>query len=171
MNAFTHIAVAYDGTIAGKEAVEMAAAMKKNNVDAKLTVLHVYDPATDDASGPHPAMAKENLYVDPTQMQPVVSPPISFDQPGAGRGAGVQVDHLAETENTVKDTLGLSAAEAEFEILDGSTAEAICQFAERNRVDLLIVGSSGKSGLKRFFSGSVSEAVVKDAPCSVLVAR
>ena len=42
---------------------------------------------------------------------------------------------------------------------------------KKQRADLVVVGSRGVSGLKRFFLGSVSEGVLNSAPCSVLISR
>jgi len=53
----------------------------------------------------------------------------------------------------------------------GDAASGICQVAERLGVDVVVVGSHGRSGLARVFLGSVSEHVVRRAPCSVLVVR
>jgi len=39
------------------------------------------------------------------------------------------------------------------------------------RADLIVLGSHGRSGIKRWILGSVAEAVVRHAPCSVEVAR
>ncbi|MBM7694142.1 nucleotide-binding universal stress UspA family protein [Peribacillus deserti] len=171
MNLFRHIAVAYDGTNEGKEAVKIAAGLKKANPETSLTVLHVYDGSARSSSEGAFAMGRENVYVDPTQMQPVVTPPISFENSGFQPYNPEISDPITETETTVKETLGPALADARLEVLDGNPSESICRYAEENNVDLLVVGSSGKSPLKKFFAGSVSEGIVKDAPCSVLIAK
>jgi nucleotide-binding universal stress UspA family protein len=51
----------------------------------------------------------------------------------------------------------------------GDAAEAIVRTAEGESADLVVVGARGLTGVKAF--GSVSERVVHEAPCSVLVAR
>lgn len=53
----------------------------------------------------------------------------------------------------------------------GQPAEAILQTAEEEHVDLIVVGSHGRTGLQRFLLGSVSNQVVGHSPVSVLVAR
>jgi len=53
----------------------------------------------------------------------------------------------------------------------GDAADAICQTAKQLGVDVIIVGSHGRTGLGRLFLGSVSEHVVRHAPCPVLVVR
>lgn len=54
-------------------------------------------------------------------------------------------------------------------IKEGSPAAAILDVAEEENVDLIVIGSSGKSGFDRFLMGSVATKVVKSAKCSVLV--
>lgn len=61
--------------------------------------------------------------------------------------------------------------EAESIVLQGNPAEEIVDFAEEQRVDMIVVGSLGKSGIKRFMLGSVSEKVVRRAKIPVLVVR
>jgi len=49
--------------------------------------------------------------------------------------------------------------------------QAIVDLAKRDAVDLVVVGSHGRSGLKKLLLGSVSSHVVMHAPCNVLVAK
>ena len=53
----------------------------------------------------------------------------------------------------------------------GSPASAILETAEALRADLIAVGSRGLGPVKEFLLGSVSQKVVRCAPCSVLIAR
>jgi nucleotide-binding universal stress UspA family protein len=53
----------------------------------------------------------------------------------------------------------------------GHAASEILALSESLGADLIIVGSNGVSGIERVLLGSVSEAVVRDAGCSVIVAR
>lgn len=50
-------------------------------------------------------------------------------------------------------------------------AEEIAQLASDLEADMVIVGTHGRRGLRRLLLGSVAEAVVRLAPCSVLVVR
>lgn len=59
----------------------------------------------------------------------------------------------------------------ESKILHGDPASKICEFASSVSADIIIIGSTGKSGLKRVFLGSTSEAVSHHAPCSVLIVK
>jgi nucleotide-binding universal stress UspA family protein len=53
----------------------------------------------------------------------------------------------------------------------GKPATEILGLAAEVSADLLFVGSHGKVGLERFVLGSVSERVVREARCPVMVAR
>lgn len=54
-------------------------------------------------------------------------------------------------------------------VKEGSPAAVILDVAEDEDVDLIVIGSSGKTGFDRFLMGSVASKVVKSAKCSVLV--
>ena len=54
-------------------------------------------------------------------------------------------------------------------IREGSPANVILEVANEESVDLIIMGSSGKSGFDRFIMGSVADKVVNSAKCAVLV--
>jgi len=71
------------------------------------------------------------------------------------------VEKLKEKSNSdVKLTL---------KIAEGSPADVILETIENEKIDLVVMGSSGKSGFDRLILGSVAEKVVKAAECSVLV--
>jgi nucleotide-binding universal stress UspA family protein len=50
----------------------------------------------------------------------------------------------------------------------GHAASEIVKYAEREKIDLIVLGTHGRSGLARVLMGSVAEAVVRTAPCQVL---
>lgn len=54
-------------------------------------------------------------------------------------------------------------------IKEGSPARCILEVASEEDVDLIVMGSSGKSGFDRFIMGSVADKVVNSAKCAVLV--
>jgi nucleotide-binding universal stress UspA family protein len=57
------------------------------------------------------------------------------------------------------------------ELRIGHPAEEIVRVAEQLGSDCVIVGSHGMSGIKRFLLGSVSDHVLRYAPCSVLIVK
>jgi len=56
-------------------------------------------------------------------------------------------------------------------LLKGAPHEALGRAARRHRTDLLVLGTHGRTGLARFFVGSVASRVVATAPCPVLTVR
>jgi nucleotide-binding universal stress UspA family protein len=56
-------------------------------------------------------------------------------------------------------------------VVDGRAEEAILDEATAWGADLIVVGSHGLSGWRRFVLGSVSQAVAAHAPCSVEIVR
>ena len=100
---------------------------------------------------------------------------------------GVSTNYYAEAEEEAKKHAEdlVSAAKERLEgSLDGgsavietdvifsrSTKGAIVEEAEAWGADLIVVGSHGYGFVKRMLIGSVSDAVVRYAPCSVLVVR
>lgn len=62
--------------------------------------------------------------------------------------------------------------EVEFEVLHGThAARAVTDFAERLGAGLIIATTHGRTGLARLTMGSTAAAIVRDAPCPVLLAR
>ncbi|MDA4136722.1 MAG: universal stress protein [Thaumarchaeota archaeon] len=52
-----------------------------------------------------------------------------------------------------------------------SVVEAVSDYAEEWKVQLIVVGTRGLTGFKKLLLGSVSGALVAHSPCSVLVVR
>ncbi|MCE9578940.1 MAG: universal stress protein [Deltaproteobacteria bacterium] len=62
-------------------------------------------------------------------------------------------------------------ADLTFRSVEGAPQVALTDVATELKADLVIVGSHGRRGLRRWLLGSVAEATVRHAPCDVLVAR
>lgn len=81
---------------------------------------------------------------------------------------------VSRTEETLQ-RLQAAAAQAgvplETQMLRGRPFEAILNAAAMKQVDLIILGSHGRTGLKRLLLGSVAERVIGLASCPVLVAK
>lgn len=59
----------------------------------------------------------------------------------------------------------------EFVVASGSPAAEIVRCAAEREVDLIVMGTHGRSGVGHVLLGSVAEKVVRTAPCPVLVVR
>ena len=56
-------------------------------------------------------------------------------------------------------------------VVTGEADQEIVAFAAREQVDLIVIATHGLTGWKHFLTGSVTEKVVRVAPCAVLTIR
>jgi universal stress protein A len=59
----------------------------------------------------------------------------------------------------------------EHHLLLGTAAEDIVRVATEEKADLIVIGTHGRTGLKRVLMGSVAEAVMRHAHCPVLTLK
>lgn len=64
-----------------------------------------------------------------------------------------------------------AGVDVETELQTGDPAERICAFAEEREARLIAIGSHGYGPALAMLTGSVSSAVIRRAPCPVLVVR
>lgn len=57
------------------------------------------------------------------------------------------------------------------EVTNGSPSEEILKTISKKMIDLLIMGTSGKTGINRMLMGSVTEKVIREVPCSFLTLK
>ncbi len=79
-------------------------------------------------------------------------------------------ERLGAGRRTLDDTctrLGLTGAETF--VLSGSPGGALCDLAETLPASVIVLGTRGLGGLRRAVLGSVSDHVVRNAPCPVLI--
>lgn len=65
----------------------------------------------------------------------------------------------------------LEGFEVQFEVREGTPFYEIIQYAKEKEIDLIVMGTHGHSGLVHVLLGSVTEKVVRKAPCPVLTVR
>jgi nucleotide-binding universal stress UspA family protein len=138
---FKAIVVGTDGSETAGQAFEEACSLAKR-VGARLHVVSAYDPVGGARVG------EEGAEVG-------VSPTFEVDavlQAAAGKGHadGVEVETYARK---------------------GDPSDAILDVAEEQGADLIIVGSMGMRGTKRFLLGSVPNKISHHATCSVMIVR
>lgn len=59
----------------------------------------------------------------------------------------------------------------ERKVIFGIPLVEILRYAREEEVDMIVMGTHGRTGLKHVFLGSVAEAVVRQSPCPVLTTR
>jgi nucleotide-binding universal stress UspA family protein len=146
--------------------------------------------ATDGSAASEPASEQAiDLAIQMEARLLVVSVLASARQPSeaAAHGAAAQgVTHgeatAPATEADTRDSMATRAqaivqraraagANATYLVWEGEAGEAIVAAADSEGADLIVVGSHGRSGVSRFFIGSVSDFVVRHAHCPVMVVR
>jgi len=127
---------------------------------------HVSDVATDWAFDLASHVGASLLVVS-------VIDPLELRLPG-GRFLA-RIDQVRERRETAAQELvqrgRRTGVRVTFLVWDGDPAESIVAAAESEGADLIMVGSHGRGAIGRLLLGSVSEYVMRNAPCPVLVAR
>lgn len=142
-NLYKKILIATDGSEYTKKAVDYGVDLSKHT-GAKLHAIYVVDTAAF-ASIPMDA-AWESMYELLRQE---------------GNEATKYVAEKAEAEGLEIERL----------TVEGHPADELIKYAESNSIDMIILGTIGKSGLDRFLLGSVAEKVVRNSKIPVLVVR
>jgi nucleotide-binding universal stress UspA family protein len=143
---FSRILHPTDFSPASAAALASALALAKAG-RAKLVLLHVLTP-------PSPFVGDD------------VVPARTYEELEAGARRGARRELARRVARARR--AGVPAAGV---IVDGVAFEEITRFAKRKGVDLIVMGTHGRTGLPRLFMGSVAERVLQRAPCSVLTAR
>jgi nucleotide-binding universal stress UspA family protein len=142
MQPFQKILVPTDFSPHAHEALLTAVELSRRYA-ATLTLLHVFEPVTY-------AVPEGYVLYTPIQMQELSS---VFEQ----RLAATRVD--AE---------GAGAGRVDTQLRSGAVAPEITDYAREASFDLIVMGTHGRRGFRRLLLGSVTEKVVRTAPCDVL---
>ena len=147
--------VAYDGSEAAKRAIEAAGRLFQSR---RAFVVTVWEPGL--------AYAMADLGPGATELSPTV-----MDAEGAQETADAleaQARRTAAEGAELGNSAGLDCeplAVAD----ERHIADALVRVARSREVDAIVVGSRGLSGLRARLEGSTSSAVLKGAPCPVVV--
>lgn len=76
---------------------------------------------------------------------------------------------VQELGDALIDKYARDNVQLEFVAQEGPASAGIVRMAEQGDFDLIVTGSHGRRGFRRFFLGSVAESVVIHATCSVIV--
>ena len=99
---------------------------------------------------------------------------VHVEEPPAAYGNGEMYYGMMETATEelkimLKDVVPKDPNVAfEHRLISGDPATAISRLAESEGVDMIILGTHGRTGLMRAVMGSVAEAIVRHAACPVL---
>jgi universal stress protein A len=125
--------------------------------DAELLLLHVLPKAAEE--------------VPTTSSGPIVGPYLSSEgmaHHGSSSPEVVLIDYVEKAETALNDLAHSQLAApvpAETRVAVGKPAEEILQVAGDEGVDLIVMGTHGRTGLRHILLGSVAETVVRTAQC------
>jgi len=98
--------------------------------------------------------------------------PLMFDAAGSLEQLQQQrTKEASQLTEKVAKSLAASGLSTETVVHDGDPRSVIVDEAENWKADLIVVGSHGYTGIKKWLLGSVAQSVVSHAPCSVEVVR
>ncbi len=93
-------------------------------------------------------------------------------------GATIPVEALAKAKEQTDEALTRAAElleqagrHVERSVVRGNPFLEIIRYAREHDIDLIVIGTHGRTGLQQALMGSVAERVVRKAPCPVLVVR
>ena len=102
----------------------------------------------------------------PSSSMPIGSRMMRWEVP-----FNVMMEEATKAVEHIADVYSSSGIEVKTVILEGHPAEEIIKFAEASNIDLILMGSLGKTGLTRLLLGSVAEEVLRQSTVDVLVSR
>ena len=191
MSGFSKILVAFDGSKPSLEAVERAMELGKE-YNSRLIILHVLDgykyPYLLSSVVLAPTYGSDKLEKERQKFEDLMNSLKEKYIAGKSKMTNTENDNAISegtnnitttTTNTINtstaNSISTELADSRFEtaIIEAETSAAstIVDYAESKNVDLLIIGSRGRTGLKKMLVGSTASAVVKYAHCPVLVVR
>ena len=102
-----------------------------------------------------------------------VARPLSEEQVSFGEASAPQPaeyhHRLEAAENEAADsTPGVAV---EHLVLDGEPAHVVARVAQERQCDLIVIGSHGRTGLRRILMGSTAEHIIRLASCPVLTVK
>jgi nucleotide-binding universal stress UspA family protein len=145
MTPFKKILVPTDFSNCSEQAVRMAADLAQR-YDAELCLANVYEPID---------------YALPTGY-PVFLP---------GQLESLLAEHEKLLGRAVREAEAAGAPRVQSRQLRGVTASELVDFATQGSFDLIVMGTHGRTGLAHALLGSVTEKVIRRAPCPVLTIR
>ncbi|MEM3578764.1 MAG: universal stress protein [Candidatus Bathyarchaeia archaeon] len=153
---FSRILVPLDGSEHSIRALNIAIQIAKK-FKGKITLIHIYSVSVRPVVVPEPATFAPGI--------PMMAPAEYSRVAEAIKEAGTRI--LAEGAEKVK----AEGVEAETILREGHTVHEIVRAAEEGKFDLIVMGARGLSRIKEIILGSVSEGVIRNAPCPVLVTK
>ena len=95
---------------------------------------------------------------------------------GMFNAGGVDQQFIERIEGQNEEAIATTEAAFEGDVIEttvlrGKPADAILEYADEHGVDLISMGTHGRTGVSRYVAGSVTERVVRQASCPVLTSK
>ena len=156
---YSSILVGTDGSPTATRAVEMASRLAKC-LDIKPVVVTAYEPPTE--------QEMQRLKADP--QDPVAQwGSRTKDVPDEFKWRIADAAQARDVLERASEHAAKEGVDADVRAIEGSAAETLISHAEREGFDLIVVGSVGMSGAKRFMLGNVPHRISHHAPTDVLI--
>ncbi len=145
--------------------------MSKKSLEKKIIV------AIDQSADSQSVMAQasevaENVNADVVVVTVMEITGIASEGELMGAQIEAEEKRIAEHQKKLIDTyFSGTTMLIESRILHGDPAQKICEFAEKLNAHLVVIGTRGLGKIQSKLFGSVSEKIIKNCPCSVLVVR
>jgi nucleotide-binding universal stress UspA family protein len=161
---FSKILVAIDGSGPSMDAVDYAIAIAQRD-DAELTALYVVSsPTRDDYTSDMP---EDQI---PETVKNIVRSAKKESQPWFNE-INEEVRAVTLKEDTKKTSGNIIKLKTQVIVSPISVTGSIVEYAERENMDLIVIGTRGRSAFKRLLLGSTASGVVTHAHCPVMVVR
>ena len=97
--------------------------------------------------------------------------PVVLGEPYFQNAINKIMKNAAELLEPYREILHDYEVDYEEKVLEGPAAKVICEAAEIEKADMIVMGSRGRNDLEGLLLGSCTHRVLKTAPCPVLVIR
>ncbi|MGE3807599.1 MAG: universal stress protein [Gemmataceae bacterium] len=102
----------------------------------------------------------------------VMAPPLAYDEVVASLPPEFYKEKIWESfRNLEASDPRVRELRVETKLVEGDPIAEIVGLAEETACDLIVMGTHGRSGLRRLLMGSVAENVLRKAPCPVLTVK
>jgi nucleotide-binding universal stress UspA family protein len=134
--------------------------------EAGLTILKPFDRVlvVSVTDGPDPSLTDDATGHAAASLTPAEFDEQNLEAQNRSRGAAEAMISALRERGSLPDGV-------EVLVVEGEPGPALCKVAQEVGAAAIVVGSRGRGGIKRAFLGSVSDYVVRNAPCSVVVTR
>lgn len=136
------VLVAYDGSKPSKKALDKAVEIS-TKLGAELMLLTVTEPVC----------------------------PIGITEADCAKMDEILRKETEDVLDNIKFDLEKKSLKVKKFVKKGNAADEILKLAEKESIDMIVLGSHGRHGAKKFFLGSVSSRVSAHAPCSVIIVK